>query len=74
MPALHSVLFDFTHQVTSGYGISLITDPARGTSQFNLRVAWTSAFIDCVQSAFSFEICLVLTSSSAIANHDVMLQ
>jgi len=24
--------------------ISLITDPARGTSQLYLRVAWTSAF------------------------------
>ena len=44
MPALHSVLFHFTHQVTSGYSISLIRDPARGTSQLYLRVAWTSAF------------------------------
>ena len=43
--ALHSVLFHFTHQVTSGYSISLIIrDPARGTSQLYLRVAWTSAF------------------------------
>ena len=31
--ALHSVLFHFTHQMTSGYSISLIRDPARGTSQ-----------------------------------------
>ena len=44
MPALHSVLFHFTHQMTSGYSISLIRDPARGTSQFYLRVAWTFAF------------------------------
>ena len=43
--ALHSVLFHFTYQVTSGYSISLIIrDPARGTSQFYLRVAWTFAF------------------------------
>ena len=27
-----------------GYSISLIRDPARGTSQLYLRVAWTSAF------------------------------
>ena len=27
--------------------------------------------IDCVQSAFSLKICLVLISASAIANHDV---
>ena len=75
MPALQSVLFDITHQVTSGYSISLIRDPATGTSQFYLRVAWTSAFIDCVQSAFPLGIRLVLyTSASAIANHDVMLQ
>jgi len=44
VPALHSVLFHFTYQVTPGYSISLIRDPARGTSQLNLRVAWTSAF------------------------------
>ena len=44
VPDLHSVLFYFTHQVTSGYSISVIRDPARGTSQFYLRVAWTSAF------------------------------
>ena len=44
VPALHSVLFPFTHQVTSGYSISLIGDLARGTSKFYLRVAWTSAF------------------------------
>ena len=43
-PVLYSVLFYFTLQVTSGYSISLIRDPARGTSQFYLRVAWTSAF------------------------------
>ena len=30
--------------VTSGYSISLIKDPAGGTSQLYLRVAWTSAF------------------------------
>ena len=30
--------------VTSGYSISLIRDPAGGTSQLYLRVAWTSAF------------------------------
>ena len=44
MPAWHSVLFNFTHQVTSGYSMSLIRDPARGTSQFHIRVTWTSAF------------------------------
>ena len=27
-----------------GYSISLIRDPARGTSKLYLRVAWTSAF------------------------------
>ena len=27
----------------AGYSISLIRDPERGTSQFYLRVAWTSA-------------------------------
>ena len=43
--ALHSVLLHFTYQETSGYSISLIIrDPARGTSQLYLRVAWTSAF------------------------------
>ena len=43
--ALHSVLFHFTHQVTSGHSISLIIrDPARGTSQLYLLVAWTFAF------------------------------
>ena len=30
--------------MTSGYRISLIRDPARGTSQLYLCVAWTSAF------------------------------
>ena len=44
VPALHWVLFYFTLQVTSDYSISLIRDPARGTSQSYLRVAWTSAF------------------------------
>ena len=44
VPALHSVLFCFTHQVTSGYSMSLIRDPARGTSQFYLGVSWTSEF------------------------------
>ena len=34
----------YTHQLTSGYSISLIRDPARETCQFYLRVAWTSAF------------------------------
>ena len=29
------------------------------------------SMIDCVQSAFSLKICLVLISASAIANHDV---
>ena len=43
MQTLHSVLFNFTQQVTSGYSMSLIRDPARGTSQFYIRVAWTSA-------------------------------
>ena len=42
-PALSFVLFH-TVQVTSGYIISLIRDPKRGTSQLYLRVAWTSAF------------------------------
>ena len=31
------------------------------------------AIIDYLQSAFSLKICLVLTSSSAIANHDVVI-
>ena len=39
-----AVLFHFTHLVTSGYSISIIRDPARGTSQLYLRVARTSAF------------------------------
>ena len=43
VPALHWVLFYFTLQVTSDYSISLIRDPARGTSQSYLRVGWTSA-------------------------------
>ena len=43
--ALHSVLFHFfPHQLTSGYSISLITDPARRPRQLYLRVEWTSAF------------------------------
>ena len=29
--------------------------------------------LDCLQSAFSLKICLVLTSSSAIANNDVII-
>ena len=33
--------------MTSGYSISLIRDPARGTSQLYLRVAWTSAGLVC---------------------------
>ena len=44
VPALHWVLLYFTLQVTSDYSISLIRDPARGTSQSYLLVAWTSAF------------------------------
>ena len=32
-----------------------------------------SAVVDCLQSAFSLKICLVLISSSAIANHDVVI-
>ena len=43
VPALHWVLFYFTLQETSDYSISLIRDPARGSSQSYLRVAWTSA-------------------------------
>ena len=35
--------------MTSGYNISLIRDPARGTSQLNLRVAWTDL---CIQTVF----------------------
>ena len=31
-------------------------------------------FLDCLQSAFSLKIRLVLVSASAIANYDVMLQ
>ena len=31
-------------------------------------------YLDCLQSAFSLKIRLVLISASAIANHDVMLQ
>ena len=30
--------------------------------------------VDCLQSAFSLKIRLILISVSAIANHDVMLQ
>ena len=30
--------------MTSRYSISLIRDPARGTSQLNLGVTWTSTF------------------------------
>ena len=41
--SLHSVLFHFTYQETSGYSFLIIRDPARGTSQLYLRVAWTSA-------------------------------
>ena len=44
MPALHLVLFYFTLYVTFGYSISLIRDPARGSSQLYLHVAWTSTF------------------------------
>ena len=33
-----------------------------------------SVTLDCLQSAFSLKICLVLISASAIANHDVMLR
>ena len=29
--------------------------------------------LDCLQSAFSLKICLVLTSSSAIANNDIII-
>ena len=36
VPALHSVLFHFTHQVTFDYSISFIRDPARGTHQLYL--------------------------------------
>ena len=32
-----------------------------------------SAVVDCLQFAFSLKICLVLISSSAIANHDVVI-
>ena len=42
--AQHSVLFYFTFYVMSSYSISLIRDPARGTTQLYLRVAWTYAF------------------------------
>ena len=45
--ALHSVLFYFTLKVTSGYSISLIRDPTRGTSQIYLHAAWTSTFKQC---------------------------
>ena len=31
-------------------------------------------FLDCLQSAFSLKIRLVIVSASAIANYDVMLQ
>ena len=44
MPALHLILFYFTLYVTFGYSISLIRDPARGSSQLYLHVAWTSTF------------------------------
>ena len=50
-PALHSVLFHFTHQVTSGYSISLIGDPARGPCQFCLL-----HFFNCIQTVFPTEL------------------
>ena len=54
VPALHSVLLCFTHQVTSGYSISLIRDPGRGTSQCYLRVSWTSEVKQFFLFAFFF--------------------
>ena len=51
VPVLHSVLFHFTHQVTSGYSISLIRDPARGTRQFYLL-----HFFNCIQTVFPTEL------------------
>ena len=48
---MHSVLFHFTHQVTSGYSITLIRDPARGTRQFYLL-----PFLNCIQTVFPVEL------------------
>ena len=49
--------------VVAGYSISLIRDPERGTSQFYLRVAWTSAFkrlflVSCYYGQRVFTQCL----------------
>ena len=44
LPALHSVLFKFPVQVTSGISISTLEIRQERTSRFYLRVEWTSTF------------------------------
>ena len=58
--ALHSVLFHFfTHQLTSGYSISLIRDPARRPSQLYLSGLLHS-------TSFSFLFMYILTFLSMV--------
>ena len=62
--------------MTSGYSISLTRDPARGTSQLYLSVAWTSAFkqffqstpllLPCIQS---WGVCCFLQVARTAAQH-----
>ena len=55
MPALHSVLSRFTHQVSSGYSISLILE----IRQRNQSVIFTRCVDLCIPSFFSFDKCVI---------------
>ena len=51
--------------------MTILKTAARETISSSVR--WNCLILDCLQSAFSLKISLVLMSSSAIANHDVII-
>ena len=57
LPALHSVLFSFPLEVTSGISISTLDIRQERTSRFYLRVEWTSAPEDfyCLDMTFQYQ-------------------
>ena len=58
LPALHSVLFSFPLEVTSGISISTLEIRQERSSRFYLRVKWTSAFEDFY--------CLYMTTATTL--------
>ena len=56
-----------------GYTCISIVSVFQANTQLYIDCISFTDFLDCLRSAFSLKICLVLISSSAIANHDVII-